>query len=490
MATVLSTKIILRNDTAASWLEHNPVLLPGEFGIEWDTGLFKIGNGSSKYKDLPYAGAPSASGSAILDADGYTLSANAERKLGLNGWGKQYYKWIEDTEGGHHELVPVDANNPWKPNLEPKVAQNTDGVLELAWFEPAPISADEISGAVAGLENKVTSLEATIGTKKDDAATDTVFGALASLEQKHQELVAISLPLTGGQMTGELLLADGSPAVSEKTVDEKITYAVTNMGTLKRKVVTVLPDVADADENTIYMIKKGTSLLGNSYDEYFLIEGAFELIGDTTVDLENYIEKPLVFTEGNIALFNNDGSISDAGITAKDISEHIANDVLHITAEERARWNAGTGSGESPIYIFGGGLQVDDAGVVNIQVAEESNGLTVTDSGVTLALANETSAGAMSAAQYTKLANTKEFSGIMLGDIVEATFDSRNRAHIPMANLVSPGLVTSSNAVNSVTVDMMSGEMQVNAIETSKLVVPEGQELVLNGGNATVTSQS
>ena len=55
MATVLSTKIILRNDTAASWLEHNPILLPGEFGIEWDTGLFKIGNGSSKYKDLPYA---------------------------------------------------------------------------------------------------------------------------------------------------------------------------------------------------------------------------------------------------------------------------------------------------------------------------------------------------------------------------------------------------------------------------------------------------
>lgn len=480
MATVLSTKIILRNDTAASWLEHNPILLPGEFGIEWDTGLFKIGNGTSKYNDLPYAGAPNASGSAILDADGYTLSANAERKLGLNGWGKQYYKWIEDAEGGHHELVPVDANNPWKPNLEPKVAQNTDGVLELAWFEPAPISADEIAGAVSGLENTVKTLEATIGTKEDSATTDSVYGAIASIEER---LKSASLPLAGGTMTGELILMDGSPAISEAKVEEKIAQ----MGTLKRKIVLILPDPAEADEHTIYMIKKGTSLLGNSYDEYFLVEGAFELIGNTAVDIDGYVKKPDTFTEGNIAILTADGHINDAAISAKDIKEHIADDVLHITAEERARWNAGTG--ESPVYIFGGGLHVDDAGTVNIKVAEESNGLTVTDTGVSLNLATESTAGAMSAEQFNKLANTKEFSGIMLGDVVEATFDSKNRAHIPMANSVSPGLVVSSDEANAVAVDMMSGKMTVNTIETSKLVVPEGQELVLNGGSATVTQK-
>lgn len=476
MATVLSTKIILRNDTAASWLEHNPILAAGELGVEWDTGLFKIGNGTAAYNSLPYAGAPNASGSAILDADGYTLSANLDQKLGLNKWNVEYHKWVND----HYELVPVDANNPWKVDLQPKVAQKTDGTFELAWFEPSPIF-----DVVEGLENKVDSLETAVGTKEDAAGSETVFGTIATLTQKHEELAATTLPLTGGQMTGELLLADGSPAVSEKTVDDKITYAVTNMGTLKRKIVEVLPEVADADENTIYMIKKGTSLLGNKYDEYFLIEGAFELIGDTTVDLENYIEKPLVFTEGNIALFNNDGSISDAGITAKDISEHIADDVLHITAEERARWNSGTGSGEAPIYVFGGGLQVDDAGTVNVQVADDSNGLTVTDAGLALTMASDTAAGAMSAEQYTKLANTKQFTGIILGDIVEATFDSDNKAHIPMANTANPGVVVSSDATNSVAVDTLSGTMTVNAIETSKLVVPEGQELILNGGSAS-----
>lgn len=482
MATVLSTKIILRNDTAASWLKHNPILSAGEFGIEWDTGLFKIGNGTTAYDKLPYAGAPSASGSAILDADGYTLSANLERKLGLNKWGIEYHKWVND----HYELVPVSADNPWKVDLQPKVAQNpTTGTLELAWFEPSPISEEEISNAISTLQETVNTLSTTVGTKEDAAGADSVFGAIAMLDQKHNELAAISLPITGGQMTGELILADGSPAVSEKTVDDKIAYAVTNMGTLKRKVVDVLPDVADADENTIYMIKKGTSLLSNSYDEYFLIEGAFELIGDTSADLEDYIKKPIIFTEGNIALFSNDGSITDANIAAKDISEHIADDVLHITAEERARWNAGIGSGEGPTYIFGGGLQVDEAGTVNIQIADESNGLTITDNGLALTMASDTTAGAMSAAQYTKLANTKEFSGVILGDIVEATFDPNNKVHIPMANAVSPGVVVSSDATNAVAVDMMSGTMTVNAIETTKLVVPEGQELILNGGSAS-----
>ena len=478
MATVLSTRIILRNDTAASWLEHNPILLPGELGIEWDTGLFKIGNGTNKYKDLPYAGAPNASGSAILDADGYTLSANAERKLGLNGWGRQYYKWVEDTEGGHHELVPVDANNPWKPNLEPKVAQNTDGVLELAWFEPAPISADEIAGVVSGLENTVKTLEATIGTKEDTAADDTVFGAIMAIQE---QLKSASLPLEGGTMTGELILMDGSPAISEAKVDEKIALATQTLGTLKREIVVMLPDVAKADEHTIYMIKKGTSLLGNSYDEYFLVDGAFELIGNTAVDIEGYIKKPEVFTEGNIAILTADGQLADAAIAAKGISEHIANNDLHITAEERERWNAGN----DPIYIFGNGLQADEDGAVSVKVAEESNGLTIANGGLALSLANESAAGAMAPEQYIKLNTLKNIQGIMLGDTIEATFDSLNRIQVPMATKLSPGLVVSSEETNSVSVDMLSGTMTVNKIDTTKLVVPEGHELVLNGGSAS-----
>ena len=51
----LKTKIVLRNDTAAAWAEHNPELRAGEAGVENDTGYFKIGDGEHAWNDLPYA---------------------------------------------------------------------------------------------------------------------------------------------------------------------------------------------------------------------------------------------------------------------------------------------------------------------------------------------------------------------------------------------------------------------------------------------------
>lgn len=53
--TLNNVRIQLRNDTAASWQNSTVVLLPGEFAVENDTGLFKIGNGTDVFKDLKYA---------------------------------------------------------------------------------------------------------------------------------------------------------------------------------------------------------------------------------------------------------------------------------------------------------------------------------------------------------------------------------------------------------------------------------------------------
>ena len=53
-STVLNTKIVSRNDTAANWTTKNPVLLKGELGIEIDTNLIKIGNGTATWTELPY----------------------------------------------------------------------------------------------------------------------------------------------------------------------------------------------------------------------------------------------------------------------------------------------------------------------------------------------------------------------------------------------------------------------------------------------------
>ena len=52
----LKTRIILRNDTAANWTLHNPVLKLGEMGIETDTNMFKFGDGVTAWNGLHYAG--------------------------------------------------------------------------------------------------------------------------------------------------------------------------------------------------------------------------------------------------------------------------------------------------------------------------------------------------------------------------------------------------------------------------------------------------
>lgn len=53
--TLNNVRIQLRNDTAVNWQNSTVVLLPGEFAVENDTGLFKIGNGTDVFKDLKYA---------------------------------------------------------------------------------------------------------------------------------------------------------------------------------------------------------------------------------------------------------------------------------------------------------------------------------------------------------------------------------------------------------------------------------------------------
>ena len=50
----LFAKLVLRNATATSWSEANPVLLKGEVGIESDTNQIKIGDGTTAWNDLIY----------------------------------------------------------------------------------------------------------------------------------------------------------------------------------------------------------------------------------------------------------------------------------------------------------------------------------------------------------------------------------------------------------------------------------------------------
>lgn len=69
---------------------------------------------------------------------------------------------------------------------------------------------------------------------------------------------------------------------------------ISSAGLLNREIVTSLPDVS-ISESTIYMILKDPSgAAGNVYNEYMYINGAWELVGDTAVDLTGYATEAYV----------------------------------------------------------------------------------------------------------------------------------------------------------------------------------------------------
>lgn len=54
----INTRQKQKYDTSTNWINNNPVLLAGEIGIESDTNKMKVGNGTSTWNNLEYAGSP------------------------------------------------------------------------------------------------------------------------------------------------------------------------------------------------------------------------------------------------------------------------------------------------------------------------------------------------------------------------------------------------------------------------------------------------
>lgn len=72
------TQIQVRRDTAANWTSVNPKLAQGEIGFEYDTGKFKIGNGTNFWNDSALTYVTDAS-----DITGTTLPASITSASGL-----------------------------------------------------------------------------------------------------------------------------------------------------------------------------------------------------------------------------------------------------------------------------------------------------------------------------------------------------------------------------------------------------------------------
>jgi len=249
--------LIIRNDSAASWAAKNPKLARGEVGIEIDTGLVKVGDGTTNFNGLDYINTHN-------DVDGI-LTTLVNNKVTVADYGKSY--WYYDENNLEEVQVNETDLTKWPTRVELEVK---NGVAR--WVRPKS-TYNPIQG--------------------------TLDGVLVTLARDPQT---------------------NNEASTKNYVDTTVASAIANVDHLKRRIVTTLPTVS-IESNTIYMIKDDTATGADKYKEYILIDGTLTQIGDTSVDLTNYVQKPTVQNAGNLVSVAADGSLIDSGVAASDIGK-------------------------------------------------------------------------------------------------------------------------------------------------------------------------
>lgn len=259
--------LILRNDVAATWASRNPVLAKGEIGAEIDTGLLKMGDGVTAYNSLNYI-------NNLADVDNIVIKLNDQNEITIGDYGKEFYTY--NPANNTYIRTIATQYDPMPANLEAKIVDN-----KLIWVEP-------------------------VMTDQALLATQTTANN--------------ALSRSGGTMDGALTLARDPVNSLEAATKNYVDTSIANAGHLTRSIVDSLPTVANANANTIYMIKD-TSVSGDQYKEYMLINNELVQVGDTSPNLSNYVQKISNGTEGNLVKIAADGSLIDTGIAATTIGQ-------------------------------------------------------------------------------------------------------------------------------------------------------------------------
>ena len=158
---------------------------------------------------------------------------------------------------------------------------------KLAWIKPDQTTVEGLQATVEGLvqrveaaEGNITGLTERMGTAESD---------IDALELKVGAPVDGETPASG--LFAELdKKANASDVYSIEQADTAIATAVAGAAHLHRTQVDsvdAIDPTAEGAEKTIFMVaKEGTD--GDHYDEYMVINGAVERVGDWAVDLSEY----------------------------------------------------------------------------------------------------------------------------------------------------------------------------------------------------------
>lgn len=114
-----------------------------------------------------------------------------------------------------------------------------------------------------------------------------------------------------------------------------VNNQIGSAGHLKRVVLEAgqeLPTIEEAQIDTIYMRAYDSQLAQDVYEEYMVINGAWEIIGNTKVDLSDYATIDFVENKGYLTQEKFQGTVTqvEAGIGLKITGDQNVNPVVEL----------------------------------------------------------------------------------------------------------------------------------------------------------------
>lgn len=175
----------------------------------------------------------------------------------------------------------VDGYGLSKNDLTDELKAQYDAAYQYATTTDAEknvIVAVKVNGVALEVDEN-RAVDVTVPTKTSDITNDSDFATNAGVASSYYNKDEVD------EKVEDLEEAIGAAAAG------KITTMVVDAIDKEAKTYTVNGETKAAEANVIYLVPKDPAQANNAKDEWMLIGGEFEKIGDTEIDLSSYLKK-------------------------------------------------------------------------------------------------------------------------------------------------------------------------------------------------------
>ena len=399
--------------------------------------------------------------SAETAVDGKVITYNADKELTLAGFA--------DAATGAR-LQKTATGVEW-------VVPGSDGTMTETEVQQA---INDLNRDVTNLGKDLDAVEKIVGKESTGEGVAST-GLIARVE---------ALETQDGVLAGEIDALETSltNVYTKQETNNAITSAISAVDHLSREIVEALPE--NADENVIYMVLRGGGTGQDVYNEYMYINGAWEIIGNTSVDLTDYAKKEDILVKS----VSSDFTVTEVGqltlnadaapeINGSKISNIAISNVVGLQDALNSKVAAEEGKSLISETLI---TKVENLA----EIKSVSDEFTLTD--------GELSVNAIAADKITDLpaalADIETLKGAQSSYVKSVSVNGtalelsgEQGVNIPVATDSVLGVVKSASGDNKVTV-ATDGTMSVASVNITSLSQNEGEWLEINGGGADLNA--